>query len=193
MQYAKGEPGNSRCPFNFGAAVWIRPPLTRSSSWLILTAFPRSTSMLRRFTVLSTAFLIAGAGLLLVSTILVWRTSTFIRSSRTAPGRVVDLEWRNGSSGRGTSGGYATVFAFTDGSGRAHTVRTKSTYNPPTHRIGAAVEVLFQPENPEDAKIRSFQTLWLIPVALAGAGVGFAGAGACVFVAARRRFGSFVA
>lgn len=146
-------------------------------------------NMLRRFTVLSTAFLIAGAGLLVVSTALVWRTSTFIRSSRTAPGRVVDLEWRNGSGRSKTSGGYATVFVFTDGSGQAHTVRTKSAYDPLTHRIGSAIEVLFQPENPEDAKIRSFRTLWLIPVALAGAGVGFAGAGAFVLVAARRRFG----
>ena len=102
----------------------------------------------------------------------------------------MDLEWRNGEGGRRTSGGgYVTVFAFTDGSGQAHTVRTKSAQNPPTHQIGAAVEVLFQPESPEDANIRSFQTLWLIPSILAGFGFGFAGIGGYAFAVGRKTYG----
>jgi hypothetical protein len=151
-----------------------------------LSAAPHGMNTLRQVTALTVAFVLVGVSLLAASAFLAWETSTFIRTSKTVPGRVVDLEWRKGSSG---TGGYRTVFTFTDGSGQAHTVRTKTAHNPPTHRIGAAVEVLFQPTYPEDARIRSFQTLWLIPAALAGAGVGFAGVGACAFVVARRRFG----
>jgi hypothetical protein len=141
---------------------------------------------LRQITVLTAAFFLVGVGLLVASGFLVWQTSTFIRTSKSVPGRVVDLEWCKGSSG---AGGYRTVFTFTDGFGQAHTVRTESVQNPPTHRIGAAVEVLFQPASAEKAKIRSFKTLWLIPTVLAGFGVGFAGIGGCAFVAARRTYG----
>ena len=142
---------------------------------------------LRQVTALTVAFLLVGVGFLVASAFLACQTSTFIHSSKTVPGRVVDLEWFSGSSGHG--GGYRTVFTFTDGSGRAHTVRTKSAQNPPTHSIGAAVEVLFQPTYPEDARIRSFQTLWLIPTVLAGFGVAFAGMGGGALLAARKTYG----
>jgi hypothetical protein len=55
---------------------------------------------LRQVTVLTTAFFLVDVGLLAVS-FLVWQTFTFIRAAKTAPGRVVDLEWRKGSSGAG--------------------------------------------------------------------------------------------
>ena len=160
---------------------------TAAAQLCVKAPIEHSMSILRQVTALTVAFVLVGLGLLIASAFLTWQTSNFIRTSKTAPGRVVDLEWCSGSSGHG--GGYRTVFSFTDSYGQAHTVRTKSWQNPPTHRIGAAVEVLFQPMVPEEASIRSFQTLWLIPTVLAGLGVAFAGIGGGAFVAARKTYG----
>jgi len=141
----------------------------------------------RQVKVLTAAFFLVGVGLLAASVFLAWNTSAFIHTSRTALGRVVDLEWRGGAGGRRASGGgYVTVFAFADSSGQVHTVRTKAAQNPTTHQIGAEVEVFFQPACPDEAKIRSFQTLWLIPIDLAGFGISFAGIGGFAFVWQRR-------
>ena len=137
---------------------------------------------LRQVRVLSAAFCLVGIGLLAASAFLACRTSTFIHTSRTALGRVVELEGNR-------RGRYVTVFTFPDASGQIRTARTKSAQNPPTHPIGATVEVLFQPTNPEDARIRSFKTLWDIPTFLAGFGVLFAGVGGYAFVAGRKTYG----
>jgi hypothetical protein len=147
---------------------------------------------LRQITVLTAGFFLVGVGLLAAGAFLVWQTSTFIHASGAVTGRVVDLEWRDGSGGRrGSGGGYVTVFTFTDGSGLAHTVRTKSAQNPPTHQVGAVVEVLFPPACPEDARIRSFQTLWVAPAIFFGFGVAFTGVGGYAFLAARKTYGDF--
>jgi len=68
--------------------------------------------------------------------------------------------------GRGR--GAVTVFRFKDSSTQEHTVRVNFSANPPTHRIGEKVTVAFDPASPRDAKIISFQTLWLFPAVLGG-------------------------
>lgn len=148
----------------------------------------------RQARVLTAAFFLVGVGLVAASAFLARQTWTFMRILKSAPGRVVDLEWWDGRGGlRGSSGGgYVTVFTFTDGFGQAHTVRTKSAQNPPTHQVGAVVEVLFPPACPEDARIRSFSTLWLVPTLLLGFGVAFTGGGGYGFVMARKTYGDLL-
>lgn len=148
----------------------------------------------RQARVLTAALFLVGVGLVAASAFLAWQTWMFMRTSKSATGRVVDLEWRNGRGGlRGSSGGgYVTVFTFTDGSGQAHTVRTTCAQNPPTHQVGAAVEVLFPSNCPEDARIRSFSTLWLVPTFLLGFGVAFTGVGGYGFVTARKTYGDLL-
>ncbi|MEW6306353.1 MAG: DUF3592 domain-containing protein [Verrucomicrobiota bacterium] len=71
----------------------------------------------------------------------------------------------------------------------SHSTDAFSSY-PASHQIGDEVVVLFHPESIGDARIRSFRTLWLLPTILGCFGLAFSSAGAFVFVAARRTFGS---
>jgi hypothetical protein len=150
-------------------------------------------TQLRQATILCAAFFLLGVGLLAAAGFFIWQTCTFIRDSKVATGRVVKLEWRDGLSGRhGSGGGYVAVFTFTDGSGQTRTVRAKSGRNPPRHEVGAVVVVLFPPEDPDQARIRSFDTLWLVPTVLFCFGLGFSVVGGYGFLAARRTYGEFL-
>jgi hypothetical protein len=122
-----------------------------------------------------------------ISGFLVLQTRSFIRSSKVARGQVIDLEPHHRAGGRRLGGGgYVTVFTFTDAVGQSHTARTDGAQNPPTHQIGDSVEVLYQAGRPESARIRSFQTLWLLPILLGGPGIFFAAIGGGGLVAGNK-------
>lgn len=132
--------------------------------------------------------LFAGAGFLAFAFYSIWETTTFIQTAIAVPGRVVGLEQdRTGGSHSGRDdGGYITVFTFSDASGATHTGRTSLAQKPATHDVGEAVIVLYQPESPKTARIRSFQTLWLEPTIFGVTGLICTGIGASAFVTARK-------
>lgn len=177
-------------------ALWLRRGLVlrRLRLTMSVSGSRKHMNNFRQARVFTAAFFFVGVGLVAASAFLAWQTWTFMRTSKSAPGRVVDLEWRDGSAGRrgSSGGGYATVFTFMDASGQAHTVRTKSAQNPPTHQVGVPVEVLYPPTCPKDARIHSFSTLWLTPTFLLGFGVAFAGIGGYGFVVARKTYGDLL-
>ena len=54
-----------------------------------------------------------------------------------------------------------TVFQFTDQrSGEEIKVRSERGKTDPTHSIGQEVAILYDPENPDNAKIKSFSEIW---------------------------------
>lgn len=155
-----------------------------------LTGYRMPMNPRRQVTALAVFFFLIGVGLLAITAISLWQTQHFIRTSARASGRVADLEYHAGPAGRGGGrGGFVTVFTFADSSGQAHTARTSDWQNPPTHQIGDAVTVLYQPTNPEAAKIESFSTLWILPTFLGFFGLAFTIIGAVAFVAGRRTYG----
>ena len=139
----------------------------------------------RTVSILAMSFLFVGVGLLAVAIERALDVHRFAKKALTASGRVINLEHRNGG-GRNPSGGYVTVFVFQDGSGVSHTARTFDAQNPPTHRVGEEVVVLYQPDQADDARIKSFRTLWLLPTFLGCLGTAFSGIGGYVLVAARQ-------
>jgi hypothetical protein len=102
------------------------------------------------------------------------------------PGTVVDLAPTSGSKG-GTL--YKPVFEFTDNNDVARRVTGSVASNPPSHRRGEAVTVLYQPANPEEAHLDSFMEAWFLPMIFGGLGSVFTAiaAGFVVFAVRNRR------
>ena len=66
---------------------------------------------------------------------------------------------------------YYPVFSFTDNTGQKHTVRPSTGSNPPQFKIHDKILVLYDPKNPEEAKISSFWNLYAVPLMLGISGM----------------------
>ena len=106
-----------------------------------------------------------------------WQTA---RREVSAPGRVVDLVER---SSRDSKTGAVTVFSypvveFTASNGQAQKVQTSEGSYPPAYSAGDAVTVLYDPQQPREARIKSFSSdlmLWLLPIITGVVGTAFGG------------------
>jgi hypothetical protein len=90
-----------------------------------------------------------------------------------APGVVVDTVEEPGDED--TVYSYPVV-SFTDIGGTAHTVKVPEGSSPPEWAPGDAVTVLYDPGNPETARIDSLNStllLWLVPFVSGAVGIGF--------------------
>ena len=84
---------------------------------------------------------------------------------------------------------YYTIFTFADNTGRTYTNRTNSAEYPAPFIVGDKITVLYQPDSPQSARIKSFRALWIIPTFLFGFSFGFMGIGTLAFIAARNTYG----
>ena len=87
-------------------------------------------------------------------------TKSFVAEAKSTRGTVVATE-----QSRGSDGGTAcyVVFEFDDDSATTQRVVSRWASNPPSHAVGSTVEVLYAPNNPSDAHIRGFLSLWFGP------------------------------
>lgn len=94
-----------------------------------------------------------GAIFLALGLVFLHHTRTFLATAATAPGEVIALERR---------GGYHPVvqFQLPDGEPMRFAGQVGST--PPAYQVGQSVEVLYNPEQPRSARIRSFLELWFV-------------------------------
>lgn len=133
---------------------------------------------------LSYLFALLGLGMLAGSVYWYRNVEAFIVHAEVAEGTVVDLV-RSGSSGSGSGDStYRPLVVFVDAAGREIEFVSSVGSNPPAYRRGEKLEVLYQPGDPENARINAFFSLWLGPLilgfiggvfALLGFGVGLAG------------------
>ena len=121
--------------------------------------------------------LLAGVGLLAA------RTRAFLSRATEAHGEVVALEERRRI--RSPRPLYFPVVVFTTPSGQRNRFTSPSGSADPDHAVGDAVTVLFDAERPDAACIRSFASLWLVPIVLGGFGLVFALLGILLRVMAR--------
>ncbi len=124
------------------------------------------------FRVVGRAFVFIGVLITILGVIWVATTASFLSRAARAPGVVSEMERSTSSEGGAV---FYPVFTFTDGAGTAQTQR--SSYGSSTYKLqsGDAVTVLYDPSDPEHARIDSFQTLWLGPLAITGFGLLFGG------------------
>ncbi len=103
------------------------------------------------------AFFGVGLLLLAVAGFLTVRTASFLARASSAPGVVIELRETRDSDG-GTL--YRPVVRFAPRSGGDLTIESSMGTAPPAFSVGERVEVLYAPDNPRDARIRSFGSLW---------------------------------
>ncbi len=87
-------------------------------------------------------------------------TRSFLATSKTTQGTVTAIEKSADSNG---SESYYVVFEFSDESGATQRVISRWASNPPSHAAGSSVEVLYAPDEPSNARIRGFLSLWFGP------------------------------
>ena len=131
---------------------------------------------------LSVLFGVIGLGLLAGALALALNTRSFISTAKTAQGSVIELIEKRDSDGSVT---YTPVVAFTADSGSNVNFTSSFSSNPASYDVGEAVEVLYSPDNPNEARIRGFGSLWLGPTILGGIGTVFAAIGFGILIASR--------
>jgi len=101
-----------------------------------------------------------GFGLLLASYFAYSNTETFLESADRSSGQVIDLRQTDpGSDGSPT---YAAVVEYIDRGGQRHTVVDSFSSDPPSYRKGDDVMILYNRNNPSDARIdRGVWNYWL--------------------------------
>jgi len=126
------------------------------------------------FVVFVLMFVGSGAVFLAIGLALLFWMRRFLRTAVRTPAKVVGYEVRSRRSGGGSLGGagafqHAKVeFEDLNGRKRCVTMNTGSTSRP--HPQGAQVDLLYNPDNPEEAQIESFLNQWLFPLAAIGVG-----------------------
>ena len=143
-------------------------------------------SQFRQVAVIAALFILVGLASLIVGAIFFIRTSEFLATAKTAPGRVIHLDPDTDNHHNIT---YHTVFTFDDDSRRSHTVRTSYSQRPQPYNVSDQIVVLFSPGSPDEARIRSFTSLWLAPMILGAIGLSFPAVGLVAFISARKTYG----
>lgn len=133
--------------------------------------------------IISTVFSTVGVGMLIVSFFILANTRSFMAGALEAPGKVIDLERSRSSSSSST---YRAVVEFTTATGKRIEFTSGVGSSPPSHRVGEAVTVLYDPAEPQSARIKSFFQLWFGFLLVFGMGVVFAAIGLTMIVVRSR-------
>ena len=88
------------------------------------------------------------------------RTREFIASARPVKGTVIGMD----SDSEGAS---APVFKFTALNGDIVEKHETMYSNPPAHRVGDVVDILYDPNDPQHARIAKKSNLYFAPILLA--------------------------
>ena len=125
----------------------------------------------------------AVAGLMLVIA-LVSAVGAILKMNReeSAEGRVVDIVQRReyvNEQDRVVQDYYFPVVEFASSDGRHHSVQLTEGSSAPSHEVGDQVTVLYNPDHPLEARIKSFGSsalMWILPGITGILGLGFLGA-----------------
>jgi hypothetical protein len=118
-------------------------------------------------------FLAIGFVLLVLGAVTLVRTLQFVSGAEHATGTVVELSRSSDSEGTVT---FHPVVRFTTAEGRTVEFVSSTGSSPPDHSAGDRVEVLYDPDDPQDARLTGFFDLWLLPLVFGVMGLGFSAA-----------------
>jgi hypothetical protein len=118
--------------------------------------------------------------MLLVAGIASFNNIRKINREESAPGRVVDmtkqLEYSEEDRDRVIGETYYPVVEFTANDGKRRQVQLNEGSWPPAYEIGEEVTILYDPDHPLDARIKSFGSsalMWILPGITGILGIGF--------------------
>lgn len=90
----------------------------------------------------------------LVSLVYSWH---FVRVAAHTDGKIIRMIEHTDKDG---DTAYFPVFSFRDGQGNEQTIHSSSGSFPPDYEVGDTVPVLYRPDDPSNAKINSFSSIW---------------------------------
>ncbi|HXQ36744.1 MAG TPA: DUF3592 domain-containing protein [Anaerolineales bacterium] len=126
--------------------------------------------------------------MLLIAGIAMYNNILKINREDSAPGHVVEMISRReyiNEQDRVFQDYYYPVVEFVSSDGKAHKVQLSEGSSTPSHEVGDEVVVLYEPEHPLDARIKSVGSsalMWILPGITGILGIAFLGA---VFVVRR--------
>jgi len=132
-----------------------------------------STDMIIGIVMVGVGFLMIGIALFSLT-----RTRNFINISEKTQGTVILNIYQADSEG---GGGYTPIFEFRTLQGKKVEVSSNLRTNPPQFKVGQIVEVLYDPKNPEGARINKGFNLYYVPAFLGLFGLIVGGMGAFFF------------
>jgi hypothetical protein len=103
-------------------------------------------------------FLVLGLGLGAGAFVAFVRTRTFLATAYTTQGEVLALEAYQDKGG-GTL--YRPVLRFRTHAGQETEFRSPEGSSAPGFQVGQRIDVVYNPEEPSDARIQGFMQLWL--------------------------------
>ncbi|SFW60341.1 DUF3592 domain-containing protein [Cellulophaga fucicola] len=103
---------------------------------------------------------VIGAGMLVGTFFLYKSTSDFIEKSVETQGTVIELLESRSKSSSDNSIMYKPLVAFTDAKGTEVEFASSTSSNPPSYSVNEKVDVIYNPESPNKAKIKGFFSLW---------------------------------
>ncbi|SDX72923.1 DUF3592 domain-containing protein [Marinobacter mobilis] len=146
--------------------------------------------MNRKISIIKYVFSVIGIAMLVGASLLYNNTSDFLTRAVSAQGQVVDLVLSRSSD----TTTYYPVVVFRDASGRQVEFKSNSGTNPPSYTRGERVEVLYEPGEPEAARINGFFSLWGAAIIVGGLGLvfGLVGFGMTVYGLLHQRGKAFL-
>jgi len=130
--------------------------------------------------IFSLAFGVVGFILAALALFFWLRTRAFLGNAQKAQGTVLRMVYSSDSEG---SGGYSPEYTFRTMSGQVIEVTDRMSSNPPQFKEGQIIDVLYDPENPNRARINKWFNLYFAPMLLGFLGLVFGGIGIAVFIA----------
>lgn len=91
----------------------------------------------------------------------------YVKRAVTTEGTITNLIERTAKDGDTL---YAPVYVFTDRQGQTVKVTSSVASYPPPGKVGDKIEVLYDPENPQDSIVGGFLNVWAFPLGFGAIG-----------------------
>lgn len=129
--------------------------------------------------IIGVVFGFVGSILFIIGVFIFIRTRAFISRSQEVKGSVIKMLTSHGSEG-GTV--YAPVFRFTTIQGQSMEVAETVYSSPPGYTVGEVVDILYDPQDPSNARAKKWGSLYFLPLLLGGLGGIFACVGGILLI-----------
>lgn len=125
-------------------------------------------NIFRMFDPLPTLIILAVAlPFLIIGLVEVHKARVMVQEFVTASGTLIDNEYRSHTDPEDSARvywAYYPVVSFTTAQGYLYIFTDGEGSDPPTYKVGEAVEVLYNPDDPRDATIHSWMSIWMGPL-----------------------------
>lgn len=129
--------------------------------------------------IIGVVFSFVGFLLAAIAIFLFIRTRIFLSTAQEVKGTVIRMVYSHSSEG---GGGYSPVYQFRTIEGQTIEAGESMSSNPPMFHEGQIIDVLYDPRNPQKARIKKWMSLYFVSVLLGGMGLVFGGIGVVMLV-----------